>query len=167
MKIGVISDTHDHMNNVKDFVKKFIDLKVDAVFHCGDLVAPFMAPVFEPLKKMNIPLYFVYGNNDGERAGIKKIFGNVSEVKGDFFETTLGDKKILAFHDLSPNMVDALAKSGTYSIILKGHTHQRDVKKVGNTLIVNPGEGCGYLTGKASIAIVDLDNLTAEIIELN
>jgi uncharacterized protein len=167
MKIGVISDTHDHMDNVKKFVKIFIDRKVNAVFHCGDLVAPFMWTPFEPIKKANIPFYFVYGNNDGERAGIKKIFGNVCEIKGDFFETTLNNKKILMFHDLSPEMVDALAKSGSYHVILKGHTHQKEVKKIGNTLLVNPGEGCGYLTGKASVAIVDIDELKAEFIELN
>ncbi|MCU0608134.1 MAG: hypothetical protein MUF78_12185 [Candidatus Edwardsbacteria bacterium] len=32
--------------------------------------------------------------------------------------------------------------------------------------MVNPGEACGYLTGKATCAVVDLADLSGRIIEL-
>ncbi|MHA1341094.1 MAG: metallophosphoesterase [Promethearchaeota archaeon] len=166
MKIGVISDTHDHMENVKKAVNIFLERKVDAVFHCGDIIAPFMWMPFEELKKREIPFYAVYGNNDGERAGLKTIFGKVCEIKGDFLEMELDGKKIIMFHHLSNEMVDALAKSGKYDLILKGHTHQKVNKKLGKTLLINPGEACGYLSGIASIAIVNLDDLSTEIIDI-
>jgi predicted phosphodiesterase len=40
------------------------------------------------------------------------------------------------------------------------------VYKRSKTLIVNPGEACGYLTGKSTVALLDTDKHKAEIIEL-
>lgn len=165
MKIGVISDTHDHMDNIRKFVEIFIENGVECVFHCGDIIAPFMNRAFMGLKDAGIQFYGVYGNNDGERAGLKKIFGEVCKIKTDTLEMEIGGKNLLIFHHLSPKIVDALCQSGKYDIILKGHTHQIVNIKVGNTLLVNPGEGCGYLTGTASAAIINLDDLTTEIIK--
>jgi predicted phosphodiesterase len=37
---------------------------------------------------------------------------------------------------------------------------------VKNTLVVNPGEVSTYLYGKSTVALVDLEKLEAEIVEL-
>ena len=165
MKIGVISDTHDNKDNIIYFVEKFIEEKVDTVFHCGDVVAPFVTPWFKKLTDAGIKLYMVFGNNDGELLGLKKIFGEICQIKGDFFETELDSKKIVVFHHLSPSMVESLARSGSYDLVLKGHTHQLFEQRIGSTLILNPGEACGYLTGKATIAIVDLNDMSVKFLE--
>ena len=147
-----------------------MDEKVGAVFHCGDIIAPFMKKPFKKLKDNGIPLYAVYGNNDGERAGLKKIFGKVFEIKGDFAELEIEGKKICMFHHLPDGYVEALARSGNYDLILRGHTHEKLCKKVGNTLIINPGEACGYLTGHATVCVIDLDELDEDkvkFLELN
>jgi len=47
-----------------------------------------------------------------------------------------------------------------------GHTHQIDVQQVGEALVLNPGTLSGYLAGKRTYAIVDLDTLQADIVEL-
>ena len=134
MLVGVISDTHDRWKNIEVFVNKFIDEeKVDVVFHCGDIVAPFMKTPFNRLNELNIPLYAVYGNNDGERRGLKTIFGakdSSFHMEGDFFNIELEGKKILVFHHLEEKMVESLAKSGSYDLILKGHTHQIRNEKI-------------------------------------
>ncbi|MBD3351403.1 MAG: YfcE family phosphodiesterase, partial [Candidatus Lokiarchaeota archaeon] len=150
----------------RKFVTKFIEEKVDLVLHCGDIVAPFMWKPFEDLKKSNIPLHAVFGNNDGERAGLKKIFSKVCQMEGEFYETEIDGKKVCMFHHLSPNMVEALAKSSEYDVILKGHTHERLYKKIGNTLVVNPGEACGLLSGKPSAAIINLNTMNVDFLEL-
>ena len=41
MKIGVLSDTHDHIPKIKRAVEIFNEEKVDLVLHSGDIVAPF------------------------------------------------------------------------------------------------------------------------------
>ncbi|MHA1727581.1 MAG: metallophosphoesterase family protein, partial [Promethearchaeota archaeon] len=113
LKIGVISDTHDHWKNIEKFVEKFIyEGDIEAIFHCGDIIAPFMKIPFKGLKNADIPLYAVYGNNDGERMGLKTLFGEDFIIKGDFFETEMDGKRIIVFHHLSEKMVESLAISG-------------------------------------------------------
>ena len=40
MKIGLISDTHDNIQNIRRAVRKFNDKRVDLVIHAGDIVSP-------------------------------------------------------------------------------------------------------------------------------
>jgi hypothetical protein len=171
MKIGIISDTHDHMDNIKKFVDIFIDdEKIDLLIHCGDIVAPFMnIPFKRIIEETDIRVYAVYGNNDGERSGLKTLFGaqgSKIEMKGDFFETEISGKKIIVFHHLDESIVEALALSGKYDIILKGHTHQKREERIGKCLVLNPGEACGYLTGESSAAIIDMDTMKVKFITL-
>ena len=69
MKIGVISDTHDHVETLKKVVD-FLNKNCDLVIHCGDLCSPFSAKALLDLK---IPLYFTFGNNDAEKCKITEI----------------------------------------------------------------------------------------------
>jgi putative phosphoesterase len=63
-------------------------------------------------------------------------------------------------------LIDDLAESQKYEVIIYGHTHHTDLRKIGKTLIVNPGECGGWLTGKSTIALLDLEKLEAKIINL-
>ena len=45
-----------------------------------------------------------------------------------------------------------------------GHTHQPEIR-AGRPLMVNPGEAGGWLSGVSTGIIVDLKDLTAQIIE--
>ena len=63
-------------------------------------------------------------------------------------------------------LVNALAESQKYNVIIYGHTHQTDLRKIGKTLIVNPGECGGWLTGNSTIVLLDLEILEAKIIKL-
>jgi len=64
------------------------------------------------------------------------------------------------------HIIDALAKSGCYDLVIYGHTHTPDIRTVNNTLIINPGEASGWLYGKPTVAVADLSAMTAEIIRL-
>ena len=63
-------------------------------------------------------------------------------------------------------MLDALAKSGVYDIIVYGHTHRSEISRRGDTLVINPGEGCGWITGIATAALLDTETMEAELVEL-
>jgi hypothetical protein len=52
-----------------------------------------------------------------------------------------------------------------FDVVVRGHTHRAEIVKSG-ALIVNPGEVCGYLTGKQTVALLDVPSLRAEIVEL-
>ena len=58
------------------------------------------------------------------------------------------------------------AASGNYDIIIFGHTHKPVSQREGNTLLLNPGETGGWLTGKSTAALLDPEKLEAQIIAL-
>jgi len=168
MKLAVISDTHDHKDNILKAVSIMIERKVDALIHCGDYVAPFVKRWFDGLN-VNIKENFlgVFGNNDGERVFLVKNLGQICDIVGMEINKDFDGKKVYAAHMPTQKTIDAIAKSGQYDIILTGHTHNIVNKEYENgVLVVNPGEACGYLTGKSTFAIIDTDKMKAEIIEI-
>ncbi len=168
MLIAVISDTHDHMNNISKAVSRMNERNVDALIHLGDYISPFTFRVFDSLKE-NIKERFlgVYGNNDGDRVFLKENLGQICDLVGVELISTMDGKHIIGRHILGEEIVEAIVKSGKFDIVLFGHTHSVLNKKYDNgVLVVNPGEACGYLSGKATFAIVDTDKMSAEIVEI-
>jgi len=49
---------------------------------------------------------------------------------------------------------------------VRGHNHRAESTRHGKTLLVNPGEIWGHLTGLSSIAILDTTSLEVKFIEL-
>ncbi|MDW8029745.1 MAG: metallophosphoesterase [Armatimonadota bacterium] len=163
MKVGIMSDSHDHLENIRKAVEAFNSAKVRYVLHAGDFVAPFVA---NELQKLNCPLLGVFGNNDGERIGLQnrfKSFGAEVKVQPAFIELEGKKFVIIHEHDLS----DALAESGKFDVVVYGHTHNLDIRKASNgCLIVNPGEVCGWLTGKSTVAILDTETMEVKLLDL-
>ena len=160
MKIGIISDTHDHLDNIKKAMDLFKQEQIGYLIHCGDFVAPFTLPLFSQL---NVPFLGVFGNNDGERLLLRERAKDIGEIKVQPAFLELGGRKIVVMHE--PALQTALAKSGEFDVILVGHTHQPEII-MGETLIINPGECCGWLTNRATIAVLDLSTMSARLLEL-
>jgi putative phosphoesterase len=51
-------------------------------------------------------------------------------------------------------------------VIMHGHTHQAAVHRQNKTLIVNPGEVCGYLSGKATIGFLDTETMKVKLVPI-
>jgi putative phosphoesterase len=162
LKIGVISDTHDNLDAIKRSVAYFAK-EVELIIHAGDVVAPFSAKIF---KEANIPVYGVLGNNDGELLTIEVFNKLGGKVKRQFNTFTMDNRNIAVMHGEMLEVIEALVLSKMYDIVVSGHTHDPKIEKKNGVLHVNPGENCGYLTGKSTIAIIDTTTLTAEIIEV-
>jgi putative phosphoesterase len=159
MRIGILSDTHDNMPQIRKACELFNARHVEMVIHCGDYCAPF---ALKPLNQILQCEYAgVFGNNDGEQKGLQRIAqGRIHPSPADF---TVGRWQVLVAHELAhPDT----AAGKAYRLVAYGHTHRADVKKQGNTLIINPGECGGWLYNRSTVAIADLDALEAEIIEL-
>ncbi|MFX1327578.1 MAG: metallophosphoesterase [Promethearchaeota archaeon] len=170
MKIAVMSDSHDHKTNILKSISIINERNVDAVIHCGDYVAPFVKRWFDNLNdSIKKNFYGVFGNNDGERIHLKETVGQICKFaqNGNELIIELGRKKLFVSHMPKQATIEALANSGNFDIVLSGHTHSLNNKKYNNgVLVVNPGELCGYLTGKATFAIIDTEKMESEIIEL-
>ena len=167
--IAVISDSHDHRDNILKAVSIINEKKVEALIHCGDYVSPFVKKWFDNLNDSIKNQFFgVFGNNDGERLYLKQILGQICHLAKNSNEhiIELGGKRIYVSHKPKKETIDALAISGMLDIILSGHTHSMVNRKHKDVLILNPGELCGYITDRPTFAIINTETMEAEIIEL-
>jgi hypothetical protein len=163
MKIGIISDTHDHHTNVIKAVKIFNEMQVKFVLHAGDIVSPFTAKAFTDLK--DAKFIAVFGNCDGEKILLKSaVEGFGGEIYDNVYNSQVAGRKIFMIH--RPDAIEEVAASSKYDLVIYGHTHRQDIRTVGETLIINPGEATDWLTGHSSVVIVELDDMSFQIIPL-
>ncbi|MBN2731364.1 MAG: metallophosphoesterase [Balneolaceae bacterium] len=161
MLIGIISDTHDHVPHIKKAVEVFKKSNPDIVIHCGDYCSPFTIPPFE-----GVPLQGIFGNNDGDGYLLMEKFSTIgAELKGEFFEMEADGNKLAVYHGTYQPITDALIESGSYDVVISGHTHETVNKQVENTLAINPGTAHGF-GERATIALLDTESMRPEFVEL-
>ncbi len=156
MLIGVMSDSHDNIPAIRDAAALFVERGVEAILHAGDFVSPF---ALKPLAATGIRFVGVFGNNDGERVGLRKVCPDIHEPPHRFH---LSGRALLMVHD--PEIISADLRAGA-EVVVHGHTHQDGITR-GDELVINPGETAGWLTGRRTVALLDLDALQAEIVEI-
>jgi len=160
MKLGVIADTHENMPKIASAVELFNREEVDLVLHAGDFISPITADEFG---KLNARLIGVFGNNDGETTFLLERYADIGELHVEPHEMEAGGRNIVLMH--RPGCVDALAASGMYDLIVYGHTHRIDLRE-GPCVVLNPGEACGWITGRCTAALVDVESMNVEIVDL-
>jgi hypothetical protein len=146
MKVAVFSDIHDHIWNLQKAIKKVKEGKCGAIIFCGDMCAPFTAGI---LGEVGIPVYSVWGNADKDHwIMVKKAGENLiaTPLAQEFGEVELDGKKISYCHH--PRLGQLLAESKYYDAVFHGHTHRTYKKKIGSTLVANPGAICGIVGGR-------------------
>lgn len=159
MRIGVVSDTHNNLANVRRIVALFNDAGVDRVVHTGDIS---QAKTLDVLAALDMPLYGVFGNNDRERESLDAA---VDRHGFTFREPPLQlawhGRRILVVHD--PLELEGVLDE-THDLALHGHTHLYRHERSGEQLIFNPGECAGHMKGKNAVGVVDLERLTASLL---
>jgi len=160
MKIGIISDTHDRIENTARALAIIKEKGANVLIHCGDFCAPFM---MNELAKFDGEVHCVFGNIDDRflTPNRAKEFG--INFHGDSAELEFDGNKIAVNH--YPNLAEALASTGKYKAVFYGHNHMADKKKIGDTLLCNPGELMGR-KGKPSFGIYDTKTNDLEFITL-
>ncbi|MCX5708491.1 MAG: metallophosphoesterase [Candidatus Omnitrophica bacterium] len=154
MRIGVLSDTHDNLPRIEKAVKLFNQKKAGFVLHAGDFVAPF---TIDKLRKLSCEWLGVFGNNDGEKKGLAEK--SESRIRKAPLRIRLDGRKITVVHDrLTLDFEKEKA-----DLIIFGHSHKVEIFRLKGRLILNPGECSGWLSGNASVAVVDLQTLEAKI----
>lgn len=160
MIVGLMADSHDNLFRIRDALDFFKEKRIELLLHTGDYVAPF---AIKELKKLSCPFIGVFGNNDGEKEGLKEAIGQMGEIHSPPFSLQREKRKILLLHD--PQEVNSL-KINQYDLIVYGHTHKAKIRRETGVLLVNPGECGGWLSGRSTVGLVDLDKMKAEIVAL-
>jgi len=154
MRVGVVSDTHNHLANVACIVEILNAARVERVVHTGDIT---QAKTLHALAALEAPLVGVYGNNDLERDSLEAACSD----RGFHFEDPpleifWHERRIVITHD--PLELEPGALRGA-DVLLHGHDHRHTSERRGGTLVFNPGECAGHLKGHNAVGILDLARL--------
>jgi putative phosphoesterase len=154
MLIGLMGDSHDNLPKTREAVAFMNERPVELVLHTGDYVSPFVIPILGSLKA---PMIGVFGNNDGDREMlITRSAQEIGiEIRGNFTDLSADSLRIGLLHGQEESLLGSLRASGYFDLIVCGHTHRPVSERAGNTLVANPGEICGYLTGMSTVAVFD------------
>jgi putative phosphoesterase len=153
MKIAIISDTHDNLENLKKFFEFAKKEKIEILIHCGDVCN---GETLKEIEKNFKEIYLCLGNADIkesllEEAKKTKIFEKegkieVSRLKIGFCHMfNLKEKNLEGF-----------------DFYFFGHSHWPFLKKEGNCYLANPGNLAG-LFYKATFAILDTKTKKIEL----
>jgi putative phosphoesterase len=133
--IGIVSDTHEDVRMVVKAVALFKARAPGMIIHCGDIISP---PVLE--RFAGLPMRLAFGNNDGERSGLKKKCGELGfHPIDDTLTFEFAGKSFFVNHGTSARVIEEAAASQKYDYVLHGHTHEMRDELVGRTRIINPG----------------------------
>lgn len=156
MRIGVVSDTHNQLRNVRRIVELFNAARVDRVVHTGDIT---QARTLEAFASLEAPLVGVFGNNDereplaraAEQAGIR--------LEEPPLSIAWHERRLLVVHD--PHFLHA-EQLAAHDVVLHGHTHRTVHERRGDSLVLNPGECAGLLAGHNTVSVLSLASLEVE-----
>jgi putative phosphoesterase len=160
VRLGIISDTHGHVELTRPAVRMFESLDVETVLHCGDIGSMAVVELFHKW-----PTHFVFGNCDERLEAFAAAIREAGQTcHGLFGDLTLDDTRIALLHSHERRRFRDTIDSGVYRLVCYGHTHVAAIDPHGDTLVVNPG--AIYRASPHSVAIIDLPDVKATIIEL-
>lgn len=160
MRLGVISDTHGHVELARPAVRMFESLDIDAVLHCGDIGSMAVVELFAAW-----PAHFVFGNCDENTAAFAAAIEKAGQIcHGLFGDLVFDGVRVALLHSHERQRFRQAIDGGEYRLVCYGHTHVAATDRRGATLVLNPG--AIYRASPHSIAVVELPAVEATIIEL-
>lgn len=155
MKIGLISDTHNHLD---PRVPK-IFAGVDHILHAGDVGQPLLLVELEQIA----PVTAVLGNTDD---GLGLTLRTLETV-------TLAGKRFLLHHIVTPGAgprsIPGALKGEAPDVVMFGHTHKPFAQTYGRTLFFNPGyAGRQRFDLERSVALMEIgpDGISYRFVKL-
>ena len=153
MRIGVISDTHGHVERTMRAVRMLTSLEVERVIHCGDIGSPSIPPLLD-----GWPTDYVDGNVDHDTNDLSQAITAAGGVfHGRFADLEIAGIRIAVLHSDDQRRFQDTIANGSWPLVCYGHTHIAKLEEVQAVKVLNPG--ALYRTAMPSLAIVDLPSL--------
>ena len=163
MRVAIISDIHDNIPKLRTALSSVSDC--DILICCGDLCSPFI--VKELGTGFSGDIHIVFGNNDGDRFRIAAAATKYPHmtVHGEYCALGIGGRQFAINH--FDNIGRTMAESSAFDVVCFGHNHQFEVSQMSDTLVINPGEIYGMLTGSSTCVIYDTDTGDAQRVDVS
>ena len=154
MRVALIGDSHDRVPAIRELGRRFADAGAGLVLHTGDYCSPF---ALATLTELNLPLAGVFGRNDGDRESLRAE--SARAVGAEIYESP---------HSVELDIGEVHERSlEAHDVVVHGCTHEYAVTTLGRSLVINPGEACGWLHGTPTAMLLDLTTKAWEIIRLD
>lgn len=161
MKVGIMADIHDNVDNLRHAIALFNAERCQLVLFAGDFVSPLVVP---SMRKLACPVVACFGDNDGNRIGISggmTIVGTLAHPP--VCCRTSDGTRILMAHQLEDlrNCIDDA------DVVVFAHTHRPSlVTDRQGRIFINPGEIGGWMFRRPTVALLETTDRTARIINL-
>jgi putative phosphoesterase len=160
VRLGIVSDTHGHVELTRPAVRMFESLDVQTVLHCGDIGSIAVVELFAKW-----PTHFVFGNCDADTDEFAAAIHRAGQsCHGMFADLTLDGVRVALLHSHDGRRFRQTINSGEYRLVCYGHTHVAAIERRGETVVLNPG--AIYRANPHSVAVVDLPAVEPTIVEL-
>ncbi len=162
MRIGILSDTHNHEANTQAALERFEREGVRRLFHCGDITGRGIVLLFA-----NFEVTFVKGNGDwpGDLLEAMLVVGAQRTLPARW-AGTVGGRRLAMTHGDSTGVVYDLVHHGDNDYVFHGHSHRRRDERVGEVRVINPGALGGKHDQSRSIAILDLAHDRLDFVDI-
>ena len=163
MKIGIISDTHDDLQNLQAAIEILEAEGVTTVLHCGDVCGPHVVRALA-----GFDVWIAQGNMD-RHLGLKQaVEGMLGHGRLAWLQRPRMDGYAMAMiHGDNEEVLSNLIISSEYAYVFHGHTHRRQDRTVGRTRAINPGALGGRRWQSRSLCILDLATGEARFVEIS
>ena len=163
VKVGVVADTYDNREGLRQLLDRFLVGGARWLFHCGGLGSANLVDLLKPWQ-----VYIVAGEKERERQAIETALQKArlqASLPASLATTVEGFRIGLCRGDDMAS-VNRWAKSGEFAYIFYGHTLRRSDSYIGKTRVINPGALGGPRYQSRSGFLLDLVSGDAKLIEI-
>lgn len=163
VKIGIVSDTYDNREGLRQLLDRFLVGGARWLFHCGGLGSAGLVELLKPWQ-----IYIVAGPKERDRAAIEAALqkARLQATLPAALTTTLEGFRIGLCRGDDMPLVNRWAKSGEFDFIFYGHTLRRSDNLVGKTRVINPGALGGPRYQARSGYLLDLVSGDIKLLEV-
>jgi putative phosphoesterase len=166
MKVCILSDSHDHIPLLDAAVARAKAEGVEAILHCGDVVAP---STLHCLEKHGLPVHVIHGNNTGDLYTLGRLAarpGGCIHYHGMDAGLEMGGRRIFLVH--YSHYARTMAATGDWDLVCCDHSHKTALErrpnlKGGTTILVNPGTVGGVGEAPVTYMPADLERMEFQV----
>lgn len=161
MRVALLSDIHDHVTHLLLALEAARSEGCTHLLFMGDMAD--LSTFHLLLDEWQHPIDLVLGNNEYRISDFRHLANTREHTRfhGEMADINLLARRIFFCH--LPWTALKAAESGRYDAVFYGHTHTSEIRQVGHTLLVNPGEIYGRQS-HPSIGIYDTETNTAHLV---
>ncbi len=155
MKIGILSDTHNHLRETRRALDLLMHHGAKHLVHCGDAGEDVVDLLSAVCLEHSIRAHVAIGNCDRHGSDARFAPRPAGIERGEFLEFDAAGKRCAVLHGHDPRRLAHAIASGTADFVFTGHTHRVLDEQAGRTRVLNPGSCARPRGGPPTVLLLD------------